>query len=151
MNTNALDALETLIAICKDGEEGFRLVANEAKSAHLKNLFTEYSSQRQRFATELQNEAITLGEQSPRNHSSVAGAAHRAWMKVRDAVSTRDDHQFLAECERGEDTAVELYRSALQSEALAPSTVDLLSRQYSEICACHARIRELRDGAASLA
>ena len=145
MSTNFAASLESLIAVCKDGEQGFRLAAEEADSTYLKDLFLEYSLQRQRFAAELERDAQTLGEQHPRVQSTAAGAAHRAWMKVRDAITPRDDHKLLAECERGEDIAVHEYRAALEDEMFPASTKDLVSRQYAEICACHARIRELRD------
>ena len=51
-----------LIETLKDGQEGFRQAAEAVKDTRLKALFSEYSLQRSKFAGELQNEAIGLGE-----------------------------------------------------------------------------------------
>ena len=50
----------------------------------------------------------------------------------------------FAECERGEDSAVEEYKKALD-DGLSPSAQELISRQFTDIKAAHERIRGLRD------
>jgi uncharacterized protein (TIGR02284 family) len=69
---------------------------------------------------------------------------HRGWINLKSALTGGDDHAILAECERGEDSAVEEYKKALD-EDLSPSLYELVSRQYSDIKAAHDRIRNLRD------
>ena len=110
----------------------------------LKSLFNEYSHQRSRFASELQSQAQILGESKPEDSSSAAGALHRAWINLKPAVTSGDDHAILAECERGEDSAVNEYEKAMKDD-LSPSLLDIVSRQYSEVKSAHDRIRNLRD------
>ena len=101
-----ISTINGLIETLKDGQEGFRQASEAVKDSQLKMLFSEFSLQRAKFAGELQNEAITLGEHNPENTSSTAGAMHRAWINLKSAITSGDDHAILAECERGEDSAV---------------------------------------------
>ena len=74
--------------------------------------------QRSQFAGELQNEAIRLGEPQPEDSSSFGGSLHRAWINLKSAITSQDDHAILAECERGEDSAVNEYKKAMEKERL---------------------------------
>ena len=114
------------------------------KDPQLKSLFTEYSQQRSRFATELQSQTRNLGEPEPDTSSSPAGALHRAWINLKSAVTKGDDHAILAECERGEDSAVEEYEKAMRDNLSAPLR-EIVSRQYAEIKKAHDRVKNLRD------
>src|SRR5205809_3318604 len=139
-----ISTINNLIETLKDGQEGFKQAAEGVKDPRLKSLFNDYSLQRSRFATELQSEARVLGESEPETSSSAAGALHRAWINLKSAVTSGDDRAILAECERGEDSAVEEYKKAMNDD-LSPSLRDLVSRQYSEVKSAHDRIRTLRD------
>jgi uncharacterized protein (TIGR02284 family) len=107
-------------------------------------LFNEYSRQRSRFATELQSQARSLGEPEPETSSTTAGALHRAWINLKSTVSRGDDHAILAECERGEDSAVEEYEKAMRDN-LSPALREIVARQYAEIKNVHDRVKNLRD------
>jgi uncharacterized protein (TIGR02284 family) len=110
----------------------------------LKALFSDYSQQRSRFATALQSEACRHGETEPETSSSATGALHRGWINLKSAITGGDEHAILPECERGEDSAVEEYKKALD-DGLSPSAQELVSRQFSDIKAAHDRIKSLRD------
>src|SRR6267143_3005484 len=114
-----LSTINGLIETLKDGQEGFRQASAAVKDSQLKTLFSEYSLQRSKFAGELQNEAISLGEHHPENASSTAGAMHRAWINLKSAITSGDDHAILAECERGEDSAVSEYKKAMEGGELS--------------------------------
>src|SRR5438093_7683983 len=140
--------LKNLIETLKDGQEGFKQAAESVRNPALKSLFSEYSQQRSRFATSLQAEARKLGEEKPETSSSATGALHRGWINLKSAITGGDEHAILAECERGEDSAVEEYKKALES-GLSPSAQELVSSQFAEIKAAHDRIRRLRDATRS--
>ena len=133
-----------LIKTLKDGEEGFEQAADGVKDPQLKSLFSEYSRQRSRFVTELQQQVHDLGEPEPETSTSAAGALHRGWINLKSVVTGGDDHAILAECERGEDSAVEEYKKALDDDLSQP-LYEILSRQYTDIKAAHDRVRNLRD------
>jgi len=143
-NKEVISTLNSVIETLKDGQEGFRQAAEAVKDSQLKSLFTELSLQRSKFAGELQNHIIQMGEPKPEDSSSTAGALHRAWINMKAAITSRDDHAILSECERGEDSAVAEYKKAMEAELPSPAR-DLLSRQYSDIKAAHDKVKALRD------
>lgn len=145
--TENISTLNSLIETLKDGQEGFRQAAEAVKDSALKSLFNEYSMQRSQFAGELQNEAIRLGEPQPEDSSSFSGSLHRAWINLKSAISSGDDHAILAECERGEDSAVSEYKKAMEDEELSAPLRNILSRQYAQVKSAHDRVRNLRDAA----
>lgn len=141
-----ISTINSLIETLKDGQQGFRQAAEAVKNERLKSVLADYSQQRSRFANELQSEAESLGETKPEESSSAAGAMHRAWIGLKSAVSGGDEHAILAECERGEDSAVAEYKEALDND-LGPSLHEIVSRQYTEVKATHDQIKNLRDTA----
>jgi uncharacterized protein (TIGR02284 family) len=135
--------LNDLIETSKDGEKGFNKAAADAKTAELKTMFLEAARRCREGAQELQAMVRALGG-DPENASSMAGAIHRGWVSIREAVTRRDDEAILEECERGEDYAKAQYRRALEHEL--PSTVrEVVDRQYRGVIANHDRVRALRD------
>ena len=140
-----ISTINDLIETLKDGQEGFRQAAEAVKDSSLKSLFNEYSMQRSRFAGELQAQAVQMGEPKPEDSSSASGAMHRAWINLKSALTSGDDHAILAECERGEDSAVSEYKDAMEDEALTAPVRDIVSRQYQEVKSAHDRIKQLRD------
>ncbi len=140
-----ISTINSLIETLKDGQEGFRQAAEAVQDPQLRSLFNEYSLQRSSFAGELQNEAISLGEDKPEDSSSTAGALHRTWINLKSAITSRDDHAILAECERGEDSALKEYRDAMEKEELSSPIRDIVSRQFTAVKSAHDRIKQLRD------
>jgi len=136
--------LNSLIETCKDGQEGFRSAAEDVKNAPLKSLFSELSIERGRFATELQRLVGTLGEEAE-SSGSVSGSLHRGWIDLKSALSSGDEHSILAECERGEDSAVAEYRESLEHDELPEAVREVVRRQYLAVLEAHDRVRDLRD------
>jgi uncharacterized protein (TIGR02284 family) len=139
-----ISTINKLIETLKDGEEGFKEASEGVKDPQLKSVFNEYSRQRSHFAAELQGQAQSLGESEPEASSSAAGALHRAWMNLKSVVTSGDDHAILAECERGEDSAVEEYKKAIEN-GLSMPVREVVSQQYIEIKRAHDHIKNLRD------
>jgi uncharacterized protein (TIGR02284 family) len=138
-----ISTLNNLIETLKDGEEGFHKAAENVKRSDLKTLFNEYSRQRSQFASELQMEVTRLGGDAEKS-GSVSGALHRGWIDVKGAVTSKDDHSVLEEGERGEDSAVKNYQTAL-GEDLPGDLRSIVEQQYQHIQQAHNRIRSLRD------
>ena len=141
--------LNDLIETLKDGQDGFRAASEAVRSSDLKTVFSEYSLQRSKFAGELQSLAQSLGEKDPESTGSVAASLHRGWINLKSALTSQDDHAILAECERGEDSAVAEYRKALEDKGLPGNVVQTLHTQFAAVQAAHNRVRDLRDSLAS--
>lgn len=136
--------LNSLIETCKDGQHGFREAAEKVKNADYKALFSEFAMQRQQFIGELQRLVAGLGEDVEKS-GSVAGALHRGWIDLKSALTSGEEHAILAECERGEDSAVAEYREALEHDELPPEVRSVIQQQYVAVQDAHDRVRDLRD------
>ncbi|MDQ3118928.1 MAG: PA2169 family four-helix-bundle protein [Verrucomicrobiota bacterium] len=133
-----------MIETLKDGQEGFRQASEAVSDSQLKSYLSELSLQRSKFAGELQSHIVQMGDSEPETTSSTAGALHRAWINMKSAITSRDDHAILSECERGEDSAVSEYKKAMEAELPSPAR-DIISRQYTDVKAAHDRVKALRD------
>src|SRR5947199_2243676 len=103
--------ITSVIAICRDAEQGFRGAADAVHDPMLKELFEQYSLQRGAFANDLQTAVKTMGF-DPTHPSGVAGVLHGAWMTLKGALTGNSPHAILVEAERGEDWSVKTYRDA---------------------------------------
>ena len=142
-NDKVISTLNGLIGTCKDGQEGFQTAAEGVERSDLKTLFYEFSQQRAEFAGVLQELVRSLGG-DPEHSGSMSGAIHRGWIDIKSAVTGQDDEAILNECERGEDSAKDTYREAMQME-LPANIADVVSQQSQAILAAHNRIKSLRD------
>jgi len=142
-NDEIISTLNELIEICKDGQEGFKQAAEGVERSDLKSLFFEFSQQRSHFAGELQSIVQTLGEE-PTTSGSTAGALHRGWINIKSAVTGKDEKAVLNECERGEDSAKNTYKDALE-DRLPSYIADVIRNQYDSIKMAHDRVKALRD------
>jgi uncharacterized protein (TIGR02284 family) len=133
--------LNRLIATCRDGERGFRYAANHVRNPAVKALFLEIASQRDQFAADILPHAQRLGGATEPD-GSFAGALHRGWMTLKDAVGGHDDGAVIREADRGERSALAAYEDALDG-MLPPGTRDLIERQCAEVRHSHNRVHAL--------
>ncbi len=144
-NDEVISTLNGLIETCKDGQNGFKEAAEGVERSDLKSLFYEFSQQRSQFAGNLQTLVQTLGG-DPETSGSVAAAIHRGWINIKSVVTGKDEGAILNECERGEDSAKGMYKSALEL-ALPAHILETVQTQYTSVQAAHDKIKALRDAA----
>jgi len=142
-NDDVIDTLNNLIETCRDGQEGFKDAAEAVKDSQLKTLFYEYSQQRAQFGAVLMELVRELGG-DPTQSGSTAGALHRGWIELKSAITGGSDEAILNECERGEDSAKDNYRSTLETN-LPANISDVVRQQSQAVQAAHNRVRELRN------
>ncbi|MGE0405210.1 MAG: PA2169 family four-helix-bundle protein [Candidatus Korobacteraceae bacterium] len=143
--------VENLIETCKDGENGFRDAAENVERTDLKTFFREQSAERGRFARQLEEELVRLGEPGKdriggagvRERGSVSGALHRAWMDLKASFGA-GDHGILKTVEAAEDTAKDAYEDALKAP-LPPTLLEVVRVQAMSVRTTHDRVRALRD------
>ena len=144
---NPVAVVEKLAEICKDGEKGYKDAAEHAKRSDLKTFFAAQSSERGRFARELQTVLMNLGKREKKESGTVAGALHRVWIDTKVGLGA-GDKSILESVEKGEDEARDAYREAIGSP-LPPEAADIVSRQARNIQAAHDQVKSLRDGLAA--
>ena len=142
-NDDLISTLNDLIETCKDGEEGFRVCAEDISDNQLKTLFLDRAQSCAHAARELQEQVLSLGGK-PEDSSSVSSSLHRRWVDIKAAVTGKDDEAILNECERGEDVAVKSYRQALEKD-LPPSIRSIVDRQFQGVQRNHDQVKALRD------
>lgn len=144
-NDDVISTLNGLIETCKDGQDGFKAAAEGIERSDLKSLFFEFSQQRSQFAGELQSLVQSLGG-DPEKSGSIAASLHRGWINIKSAVTGQDEGAILNECERGEDSAKNAYKSALE-EPLPANVAETVQTQYTAVQSAHDRVKALRDSA----
>src|ERR1700758_4831938 len=112
INNDVISTLNNLIEACKDREKGYRTASDAVKNTQFKSLFKKYAQQSAQFASELQREVHRFGV-DPEKSGSVTGAIFRGWMNIKSAVTGGDEDAIISECERGENSAVGIYKDAL--------------------------------------
>ncbi len=146
---NAVDLLNGLLRISRDGEEGFRAAAENVRNSELDTVFSGYAQQRAAFARELAAEIKRLGGE-PDDSGTLGGAAHRGWMDVKSALSGGSAGAIIAACESGEDSAEAAYARAADT-GISGKTRALVDSQWQKIKETHTRLRRLKaeiaDGA----
>lgn len=134
-------AINHLIETAQDGANGYRAAADDAKDAQLKQLFSQYASQRSQFASELRDLASQVGGDVDKG-GSVSAAVHRGWINLKSVVTGRDDAAILAECERGDENAVKAYDDAM-SAPLSPQAMAVVRRQAGDVRQAYERVKGL--------
>ena len=138
--------LNELITTLKDGQKGYADAMTDVEDSHLKELFKKYSAQRASYVTELEDQMFKLDLKPDTNEgSSVVGAIHHVWIDLKSAVTGKDNHAILAECERGEDVAKKAYETALKAQDLPGALHSVIEKQSQGVLAAHNEIKALRD------
>jgi uncharacterized protein (TIGR02284 family) len=139
---DVVGVLNNLIQVAQDGREGFAEAAEYAQDAGLKATFLVSSGDCAEAVRELQLAVQTLGSE-PVERGSVAGAAHRGWIKLRTRLED-NNLAVLEEVERGEDHAEAVYARALKTR-LPPEVKAIVERHRQGVLRNHDRIRDLRN------
>ncbi|MEX1005773.1 MAG: PA2169 family four-helix-bundle protein [Acidimicrobiia bacterium] len=147
METNDTAAvLEDLIETLEDGRKGFEQAADRIADSDDPAVAVDlrrFAQQRAEFSVELRDVAGRHGVEID-EEGSVAGALHRGWLNLKDAVSGDDPKAVLSAAEEGEDHAVSEFEDALEKE-LPADVRSVVERQAQAVRAAHDRVKVLRD------
>ncbi|MDR6301874.1 ferritin-like domain-containing protein [Mesonia maritima] len=114
-----------------DSEKGYKDAAERVENPKMKDFLSEQAQKRYDFGNQLKSEIKNYGK-SPDKGGSVKGAAHRAWMDLKAAVSSSKAENIMEEVQRGEQSAIDEYDEVI-AEDLPPTTKDILVKQREEI------------------
>ena len=145
-NDNTSAVLEDLIETLEDGRKGFEQAADRLEETGNEALVVDMhrlSRQRQEFSAELRAVAVRHGVEIT-EEGSMAGALHRGWMSLKDALTGDDPKAVLAAAESGEDHAVSEFADALGKE-LPADIRTVVERQADAVRRAHDEVKALRD------
>ena len=131
-NKKLIDDLNHLVTICNDGRYGYETAAEDADSAALRAMFTEYSAERAEFVRQLKEEIRRSGAK-PEDGGGPLGAIHRAWIDLKSALASKDNKAVLGACITGEKAAVNAYTAVLKNNDLPQGLRAMLNQQRRSI------------------
>ena len=138
--------VKELIKTLEDGRDGFATAAERLDSNSATDVgrrFHEFSAQRGAMADELRRCAQLEGYAVPQG-GTVAGAVHRGWIAVKDALTGDDASAIIAAAEQGEDHANSKFRDALSDDALTPAVRAVVQRQAEQVKTAHDYVSSLK-------
>jgi uncharacterized protein (TIGR02284 family) len=113
-HTVTADLVEVLI----DGKDGLEHAGKRLRDSERPDLadrFQTYANDRAAMAAELEAMAAAYGDRIDED-GSVAAAAHRGWISLKDAITTANPAAVLNAALTGEDHAISEYEDALDQD-----------------------------------
>tara|TARA_R110002072_G_scaffold48716_15_gene133248 strand:- start:7438 stop:7926 length:489 start_codon:yes stop_codon:yes gene_type:complete len=141
---NLVGNLQGLLEKNYDAEKGFRNALNNANNEQLKSFLKKQAEQRNRFATELDNELRALNKK-PKENGSATGAIHRTWIDFKSSIAGNNDEAVLEECIRGEKASEKEYRNSLKENHFPPKVENVLNKHLNEIQTTLSQVRTLEN------
>jgi uncharacterized protein (TIGR02284 family) len=135
--------LSELLSVVRSGEHGFMACAEHAHADELKKLFVSRASRHAAAARELRELIAGLGA-DPAACGMMRGPTRRGWVNLLAALTQNTDEALVAECEHGEDYALEVYRNALDDH-LPELVRQVVLRQFEGMMNDHDQIRFLHS------
>jgi len=139
-----VDTLRKLIEICRDGQNGYREGAEHVKDPQLKQLFSEVSLERAKFAGDLESEAVRWGKPDVDRSGSTLGAIHRGWMDLKANLGGGDD-AILSSIETGDTAAQKSYDEVIREGKLPADVLGIVRNQAQATVGTLDRIKALRN------
>ncbi len=141
-------AAKELVETLKDGERGFKQAADKVRdSEHPEwaDTLQRLSEQRAGFCHEIVDLGHDYGDDVDES-GSVAAAAHRGWLSLKDALTGDDASGVLKAALTGEDHAVSEYDDALTMD-LSAGFREVVARQRDAIIAARDEVKALQTAA----
>ncbi len=138
---NGLNDLQDLLV---DSRKGYAEAAERAEDPGIKSLLSNFSEGRRGLIDALASERRVLDKDYKPSDGTLKGDAHRAWMDVRDALSSSENANVLSECERGENYLLDRFKEVLEQSELPGGLRALLSEEQNRVRANVDTVRSLR-------
>ena len=143
INEDAIDTLNDLLEICRDGQFGFSECAAHTQSRDLKMVLMQRAEDCRRAGADLMKLIKQMGGEYEEGGTAMA-ALHRGWVAAKGKLTGYSDLDMLNECERAEDVALTHYRKALMHH-LPEAVHALVKQQASGTQRNHDQIKALRN------
>ncbi len=135
--------LSELLAVARDGENGFATCAEYARREPLRQVFRSRARRHAVVAAQLRGLIGQLGG-DPAIRGRIMSTTRRGWASLPATLTQITDDALVDECERGEDHALEVYRNALDDH-LPEFVRRVVLRQFEELMTDHDEICVLRS------
>lgn len=139
--------LNRLIKTTLDSRKGFIDAAEDAENTHFAAFFQDFAERRAQAAATLRYEVRRIGGE-PIDEGSLAGAAHRTFMSLKEMFVSRDDRAIVEEVERGEDHIKSRFEEAFSDDKLSANARAVVVEEFRSVEAGHERASALKHSLA---
>lgn len=137
-------ALERLIEVARDGQNGYRDGADHAKDPQLRSFLAQISLERAKFAGDLENEAVRLGQSDVDRSGSALGALHRGWTDLKTNLGGGDD-AILSSMETGDTYARKIYEKYTNDNRIPDEILGIIRNQAQALMGAIDRVHAMRE------
>ncbi len=141
----SIDTLKDLYKLLGDGIKGYQEASSKAATPQLASFLSTLASDRMGMKQEL---GTAIGQLHPGvdklDDGTLKGDLHRAWLDIRQALTSSEDPAVLAECERGEEYLTKRYDTVMEDSKTPPEVMILLRKQASQVTTTLSTITALR-------
>ena len=141
------NAVQCVIEILIDSQEGLVTVGERLQNHTLKCYFLAESLKRAQFIGQLETALRQRGVIRIRERGSRAATLHRTWARLKSRF-VGGDHTLLVTAEQGEDAVTEIYEKALETY-LPVAICRILTAQAAHVRLAHDYVKAARDRAAA--
>lgn len=141
-NSHDISVLNGLIETTLDSMKGYNEACEDSETSR-SAFFSSMAQERSQVASRLQSQVSSLGG-DPEDVSSFSAAAHRAFMGLKELVTSNDEKAIVEEVERGEDYIKSRYEDALQDGDLSPPSRQLVQECFQSVQQGHDRMSQLK-------
>lgn len=135
--------LNTLIGTLLDSVDGYQKAAADTDNSRYAEMFNARARERQQAVTKLQAAVARLGG-NPEDDGTTAGAIHRGWLNLKEAVVGKDDQAIVNEVERGEDYLKEKFEAAMNHTDLPAEARAAVDEAWQSVKAGHDEMSQLK-------
>ncbi|MGX7896444.1 PA2169 family four-helix-bundle protein [Tsuneonella sp. HG222] len=142
-DTGDTTTLNTLIGTLIDSVNGYQKAAADTDNTRFAELFNARAQERQAAVTKLQAAVARMGG-NPEDDGTTAGAIHRGWINLKEAVVGRDDEAIVNSVESGEDYLKEKFEAALRHVDLPADARAAVEEAWTSVKAGHDQMSQLK-------
>jgi len=135
--------LNTLIGTLIDSVNGYQKAAADTENPRFAEMFNARAQERQAAVTKLQAAVARMGG-NPEDDGTTAGAIHRGWINLKEAVVGRDDEAIVNSVESGEDYLKEKFEAALKHKDLPADARAAVEEAWTSVRAGHDQMSQLK-------
>ncbi|MEO6386862.1 MAG: PA2169 family four-helix-bundle protein [Croceibacterium sp.] len=143
VDTGDTTTLNTLIGTLIDSINGYQKAAADTENSRFAEMFNARASERQHAVTTLQAAVARMGG-NPEDDGTTAGAAHRGWINLKEAVLGRDDEAIVNSVESGEDYLKEKFEAAMRHVDLPADARTAVEQAWTSVKAGHDEMSQLK-------
>lgn len=138
--------LKDLYELLADGVKGYEEAASQVKTPELKAFLSKLAAERTLLKLEMAQAIQHIKPNAGKpDEGTLKGSLHRAWIDIRESLSSSTDPAVLDECDRGEKYLLNRYREVVEDKKTPTAVHALLREQLATIGVTRAMIKDLNN------